>query len=983
MEDPMSALPRPALTGPTRVLNDALHDLHHRAGWPSLRALAKETGVSHTTVSKTFSRPGLPSWGTLELLVEAMQGDTRHFHQLWLAASAPTDGASAPAPRIAGRHAELEAVRRHLETGTGLLLVTGEAGIGKTTLVRAAMATPRALVLVGRCLPLSSDVPLMPVCEALRGALAQDGGRLLATAIASCPAFVAPELARLVPELGPGAAPDDSLGRQRLFTALSTVLAALAREGRVALVLEDLHWADTVTLDLLEHVALGPSGATDGDVSFLGTWREGDPDTPAVNAQWRSRVDRAATGSTVHLGPLTRAETAVQLVGLGADADVDSVFSRSRGHPLFTTHLATHLPEDGLPGALSDLLDARLGGLAPAAWRVVRTLGVADRPLPAAVVGAVTGLAPDDLADVMRLLRGLRLIGRGADPDGPDDPDDPENTDSTALDHPLLAEAARRRLVPGEARQVHRALAEALARTSAPVPAEVALHWRRAGDAEQELPWRVAAARESAARFDWGHEAEQWMRVLELWPDGVDEVGDPPTRLSDAHLAAVDALDESFQWDRGATLSAAAESRFADADDAVRAEVLIRAAAFRGENESVSVGLALVEEALAAYRRMPEGPGLVRALNRKRLLLEDLGRFDDAFAQVREAAGVAARIGDARLERYHLTTLAGRQANEGDVDGCLELLARAAALTPHGTDPLGDIRQAVFASDVLLRCEASVEDVEVVADAAFAAAASLGVDNEMVMFLRANLAEAQLRAGQVERAAETIGVDPDDRPDYDHSVLHLLRAEVDLLSGRVQAGATRFEEVLRMIGGSDSVQSDFLGERVDMHYWTGTPTRELDQVLHSLRVNLAGGASARVLFRAIVGSVRAIASEAETTGRPSPHRSAVHALLEQSGLGATSRTDDAYVEAHRSAARAELARHDGVATAAFWTTAASCWDALHRPHDAAYARWRAAQCALRDGRGTVARSLLRRAAADAREHAPLADAIDRTVAGVS
>ena len=82
---PMSALPRPDLPpGPHRELVDALHDLHHRAGWPSLRALAAATGVSHTTVSKVFSSPALPSWGTLELLVEAMDGDGARFHDLWV-----------------------------------------------------------------------------------------------------------------------------------------------------------------------------------------------------------------------------------------------------------------------------------------------------------------------------------------------------------------------------------------------------------------------------------------------------------------------------------------------------------------------------------------------------------------------------------------------------------------------------------------------------------------------------------------------------------------------------------------------------------------------------------------------------------------------------------------------------------------------------------------------------------------------------------
>jgi tetratricopeptide (TPR) repeat protein len=963
----VSALPRPDLPpGTHRDLVTELHELHHRAGWPSLRTLARATGVSHTTVSKTFSQRALPAWGTLELLVETMRGDTGRFHDLWLAASTPTNGAPAPAPRIAGRYAELEVVRRHLETGTGLLLVTGEAGIGKTTLVQAALAAPRPLVLLGHCLPLSVDVPLMPMCEALRGALAQDGGRLLSTALASCPAYVAVELARLVPELGTAGTPDDSLGRQRLFTAVATVLAALARDGRVALVLEDLHWADTVTLDLLEHVTLTASGAMEGDVAFLGTWREGDLETPAASNHWRMRVERAPTGSTVHLGQLTRAETAAQLAGLGAEADVEAVYSRSRGHPLFTTHLATHLPERGLPHALADLLDARLSGLPSDAWRVVRTLGVADRPLPATVVGTVAGLAPDELADAMRSLRGLRLLGRGDDPD------------SAGLDHPLLAEAARRRLVPGEGREVHRALAGALADTAAPVPAEVALHWQRADEAEEELRWRVAAAREAATRFDWAQEAEQWVRVLELWPDGVAAMGDPPMRLSDVYLAAVDALDESFQWDRGAALNAEAEHLFAAAEDSVRAEVLIRAAAFRGENESVSVGLALVEEALDAYGRMPEGPGLARALNRKRLLLEDLGRFDDAFAQVREAAGVAARIGDARLERYHLTTLAGQQANNGDADGCLRLLAQAAALTPDGVDPLGDIRQAVFATDVLLRSGAAVEEVEAVARAALATAASLGVDNEMVMFLRANLAEALLRAGQVVRASETIDLAADEPPDYGRSALHVLRAEIDVLSGETEAGSTRFEEVRRMVGAPDAVQADFLGERIDVHYWTGTPTRGLGQVLHSLGVNLAGGASARTLFRAVIGSVRAIAAEAEATGAPSPHRSTVQAVLERSGLGAGTTADDAYLEAHRSAARAELARHDGVATAALWAAAATRWDGLHRPHDAAYCRWRAAQCALRDGQATVAARLLKRAAADAREHVPLSEAIAAT-----
>ena len=830
---------------------------------------------------------------------------------------------------------------------------------------------PRALVLFGRCLPLSVDVPLMPLCEALRGVLAQDGGRRLSTSLASCPTFVARELARLVPELGTAVTPDDSLGRQHLFTAVTTVLAALARDGRVALVLEDLHWADTVTLDLLEHVALAASAGTDGDVTFLGTWREGDLDTPAVSNQWRTRVERAPAGSTVHLGPLTRAETAAQLAGLGTEADVETVFSRSRGHPLFTTHLATHLPEDGLPHALSDLLDARLSGLAPAAWRVVRTLGVADRPLPATVVGTVAGLAPDDLADAMRSLRGLRLLGRGDDPD------------SAVLDHPLLAEAARRRLVPGEGRDVHRALAGALADTAAPVPAEVALHWQRAGETEEELPWRIAAARESAARFDWAHGGRAVAASARARRDGMDDVGDPPTRLSDVYLAAVDALDESFQWARGAALSAEAESRFAAADDSVRAEVLRRAAAFRGENESVSVGLALIEEALDAYRRMPEGPGLARALNRKRLLLEDLGRFDEAFAQVREAAKVAARLGDARLERYHLTTLAGQQADNGDVDGCLGLLAKAAALIPgrrgptrrhpagrdgerrapqvrgHRRGSRGGGRSRAHGRSLTRRRK---RDGAVPAREPRGGVAARRAG-------RACLRHGRRGPGRATGLRPLCAPPP---PRRDRCPVRQRAGGLDPVRGGAPHDRRSRRRPVRLPGrtGRHALLDRDPNPRArpSPPFPPGQPGRRSggpDALPRHGRV----GPCHRQRGGDDGGSLSAPALGPGTTGTKRPRRQG----------------DDGR-RVRRGAPQRRpgwLARHDGVGTPALWTATASRWDDLHRPHDAAYARWRAAQCALRDGQGTVAQRLLRRAATDAGEHVLLVEAIDRTVAGAS
>ena len=145
-----------------------------------MRALARDASCSHTTVSHVFSSPRLPSWGTVELLVEAMDGSTADFHQLWLAAERAGRGGATGCARIAGRKAELDVVRRHLETGTGLLLVTGEAGMGKTKLVSTAAELADAQVVTGHCLPLSSAVPLLAIGDVLRAVAVSERWPLVA-----------------------------------------------------------------------------------------------------------------------------------------------------------------------------------------------------------------------------------------------------------------------------------------------------------------------------------------------------------------------------------------------------------------------------------------------------------------------------------------------------------------------------------------------------------------------------------------------------------------------------------------------------------------------------------------------------------------------------------------------------------------------------------------------------------------------------------
>ena len=281
----MGALPRPNIPpGPQRDLVTALHELHHRAGWPSLRTLAREAGCSHTTVSNIFSSPRLPSWGALELLVEAMNGDTAVFHQLWLASSQPVTSTRTAASRIAGRRDELAAVGDHLDSGAGLLLVTGEAGIGKTALVATAAVGADAFVATGACRPLSSEVPLLPAADLLRQ-VRREHPTWFDEALMACPPYVGGALGQILPELASEQVPhvSDGWARQRLFAAIDALLAALHKQQPLALVVEDAHWADATTLDLLE--LLGTHSCP-----LVVTVRTDDPDVDQAFADWLARV---------------------------------------------------------------------------------------------------------------------------------------------------------------------------------------------------------------------------------------------------------------------------------------------------------------------------------------------------------------------------------------------------------------------------------------------------------------------------------------------------------------------------------------------------------------------------------------------------------------------------------------------------------------------------------------------------------------------
>lgn len=981
-------LPRPEIPpGPRRDLVDALHSLHHRAGWPSLRALAREVGCSPTTVSSVFSHARLPKWGLVELLVETMGGEAREFRELWLAASLDgmPGGSAGRDPtqlRIAGRRAELSAVRRELESGANrLLLVTGEAGIGKTRLVAAAAEAveDEVFVAVGSCLPLATEVPFLPVADLLQAIFDSDDGQWMKEALADCPPYVPGVLKRILPEvdlrMSTPPQPEDDSARQRLFAAVGTTLSALGAQRPLALVVEDLHWADSATLDLLDHVL---AVVRRPGLRIVGTYRTEDPATSEATMAWFVRARRLPGVATVELGPLTLDETRQQLELLShSPADVETVnriHRRAEGNPLFAEQLAAQPDGQPMPALLADLLDQRLLGIGTTGWPVARTLASAAQPLTAGQLSEVTGLDEEALAAAIRELVDLRLLRREG------------HEHSVELRHALLAEAIRRRMVAGEAVGEHRRLAAAMAGWGeAASAAQIATHWQLAESAADEFRWRVRAAQEAAARHAARQESEQWLRAIELWPL-VSHPGDvAEVALPQIYAAAVDAIEHAGDAPRAAGLATEALTGIQNYDEATQAGLYLRSGWLQGISDAEH-GLELLGEALERYERLGASRDHVRALKLRAALLRGQANYDEADATVGRALGIATELDDPVVHREILGLKAWGDMEAGRVDLARVEIESAQCMAVGEPDPYGDISLGVIHSDMLLKTAAAVDDIEDAARRGIESAAAWGIDDFRANVLLANVSQAMTRAGHVDRAAALILPLTECDIVRDRGRVHAERAHIDALRGQFDEAAARFDNLGLLAMTSLEQRAELARDDAECRLWRGdtggafgTLVTILGDVVRTPHSKFAGDLFA-FAARAAADAVQAAgigAGDAERERLLNPLQGLRSAAIVDPFVRRAVPADGAAWGATWSA---ELTRLAGDSSVQLWLGAASEWDALARPFDAAYCRWRAAEALLRTGQqGTAAGGLIRRAARDAREHVPLLAAIRATL----
>ncbi len=721
--------------------------------------------------------------------------------------------ASVVSPVFVGRATELAALDAALAAAAdgqpGVALVGGEAGVGKTRLLDefTSRATDAGfVVLVGHCIELGADgLPLAPLVDALR-ALAR--GRTT-DELAELFGQTRRGLARLLPELDPdvGAAPADRDGGQtaQLLELVLGLVTRLSAERPLLLVIEDLHWADQSTLEL---VAFLVRSMRDIRVLLVATYRSDElhrrhPLRPLLTGWERVRSVRR-----IELPRFDRAEVAAQLDAILSRTTkpelVDVVYDRSGGNAFLVEELAGTVQGGGdptdLPPSLRDVLLTRLDALSDPARRLVRTAAVSGRSVSEPLLAAVARVDGTAFFDALREAVESHLLvvddtGRGY-----------------AFRHALARDAVYDDMLPGERVQLHMAYGEAVSTApqlvddAAALPAILAFHWYAALDLPRALAASVDAARLAMSRYAPVEAQRHLERALEIWPrvpDASERTGLDLVELT--RLAGIAAYD-SGSVDRALSLFDQALSELPSDSDPIRQALILmrkaRAVADAGGERASEAPLR------AALALLPEG----ETTYAHAVVLNALGRYHMRTGAMRSALETSQRamdaahaIGEPREEADALATYGIASAYLGDADDGVRRLREGVELAREH-DMFVAMRGLVNLSDVLEMLGRHAE-AAAAAREGLELAAHIGMTRSLGAYLTGNMVEPLIRLGQwddvPELIANALGGDPEG---VFAATLHTTRAELRLMQGQYEEAAADAREVRRLVGGSKDTQ---------------------------------------------------------------------------------------------------------------------------------------------------------------------------------
>jgi DNA-binding CsgD family transcriptional regulator len=887
-----------------------------------------------------------------------------------------------------GRESELSRLLGAVDGDTRVLLVVGDAGVGKTRFVTegARRAADGGVTAVwGGCLPLAEKLPLLPVAGALGELSRVDDGRLVQAGLGAAPAYLRGEVERLVPWLGRGTAVPADLGggwrRERLFSAVGDLLGAVAARRPMCMVIEDVHWADSSTLDFLTFLCrAGGLGA----VTLVVTCRSDEAPLDPLVADWLAHVRGGRRVEEIRLAPLSEVEAAELVAGLlgapKAAQVANELYARAEGNPFFTEQLVAAMLADsaqgGLPAGLAELLAARAARCAGDARAVLDALAVAGRPLTEDQLAAVSGMGVEAVRRGLRELAAARLLADGA-PGGRHRPR-----------HALVAEAVAAGLLPGERAGLHESTARALAVAGDPaLAAEVAGHWQAAGRHAEELPARVAAAKAAERVFGYAEAAAHWQRAIELAQGLPGAAGAAGVSLPQLYVQAIDAAEISGNSQRAGLLAEEAHQRYADHTDRATAAAICRRAGYLRGLQDPDAGCPLIEKALELFEQEPPSAEHAEALVQYAniFLLHAYGRREDSRVALTRALEVAEAAGATIVIPRILAFLGEDALLRGQVQEAFATLRRGRAVAEATGNDAALMWLAASESFAFLTT-GSFSRAEEVALRGLHAARQAGLGAWYFATTLAEVAaEAMLAGGRTADAAELIDPLTTGPPRHDDLFMHVLRSEIDLLRGDIEASATRQQQVTALAGhffGTDLIRQA-AQRTVEVALWAGLPGDALQEVrrvlalygVHSADLTLACGET-------LAAGLRACADLAERARARRDHDAARAAeeaarqlaswLERMQGVPFTDHPYAARIPADRATWEAEWTRLAGASDPGMWHAAAKTWQSLGRPHGAGYAWWRHAQAQLDAGQPpTAAATALRAAAVAAGGHAPL------------
>jgi DNA-binding CsgD family transcriptional regulator/tetratricopeptide (TPR) repeat protein len=697
---------------------------------------------------------------------------------------------SPSSPSIVGRAGELGELRSALAAARSgqavTVLLGGEAGIGKTRLVgefTAEAADAGALVIIGQSFEIGGDgLPFGPVVGAMRDLVGHLGVEFALENAG--PGRGA--LAGLLPELGVAAGPPDD-ARGRLFEVVTVLLERAAAERTVVLVLEDLHWADGSTRDLLRFVVRALGSAR---VLLIGTFRTDEIHRTHPLRPFLAELDRVRSVRRIVLPRLSRSEVGAQLQGIlgrrpGTDL-VARVYRRSDGVPFFVEELAgVEMEQSGgaLPDSLRDLLLVRVERVSDRTLDVLRLLAAGGLRVDHAVLSAVAELDSVALDDALREAVSANIVlvdGEGY-----------------AFRHALLREVLHDDLLPGAHARLHTRYAEVLeahpeAVSTGSAAAEIAHHWYAAHDLTRAFDASLRAADEAQRSYAHAEVQRMLERALALWNQMPDPVattgGDRADLLTRAAVAATDAgeLERAL-----ALVDAALDEVDATAEPLRRADLLEQRAKLLSDNGQPEA-TAVVMSALELVPAEPPSAARARLLQMlsARFLME--GRFDQAGQVAAEAIAAARAVGEVEAEFRGHNVLAPSLVHTGRVDAGLATFETARRLA--GDVPRRLVSYYINSSDALHLLGRYAEAAQVGREG-LDRAREIGLKRSLGAMLAGNTAEPLLALGKWDEAERLITRALELDPPVRH-VWHLLtlRAWLSTWRGDLDDAALSLDE---------------------------------------------------------------------------------------------------------------------------------------------------------------------------------------------